>query len=413
MKSQKELIDEALREKKPQVSIGNRITEWEYGSGTPEGLHSAVVGDIRFYFNLSKSAVESNLVLVTLTAGGGNSWKRESPKFHRWKYKAWTDAHVLSIDDPMAWELKYMPGWFYGTADTPFYSLAAELVRRIIDSLSIDDPKIMIIGSSSGGTAAVYISSVIGMPSTVISINGQVAPSEHRSYARLLNAIGKKRGYDDPFNRGDLSHIIIEHPENRYILLENIAGGEDYNGLNSLSSKLGIEPEYGIGRNGNLVTWLYYSPALRPHKAQDWAQLFPFIQMLADNFDDIGAGFSPYVLRSLNHMIESHHSTAIEVDLAKFDSIWEPLEFSDMNDMVMMYANNGNIEFQKRLARQYRYGRGREKDLSLAKKWMAKAFSVDLSLKDEYMEILKEEGSTESLEELDEMSSTGRTGTIT
>lgn len=116
------------------------------------------IDGVEFNTFLFKSSVKK--LYVSLTSGTRK--KDQNTLFTRWKWRRYFKGNFLLIDDPMFAYISDFPknimGWFYGTTDNNFLDKTAGLIKEIAKSLDVKVQDITLIGSSSGGTASLYIS---------------------------------------------------------------------------------------------------------------------------------------------------------------------------------------------------------------------------------------------------------------
>lgn len=93
--------------------------------------------------------------------------------------------------------------------------------------------------------------------------------------------------------RNDNCKIMMENLENTYFLIENVRSDGDYKTqLRGFCEIAGLNPEFGISKKGNIVTWLYDAPgAPSTHSSVENTVVFKLIDLLVryvrEN-DDIG-----------------------------------------------------------------------------------------------------------------------------
>lgn len=216
------------------------------------------------------------------TRSGGKSLA-PLPSFSRWSWYNFTDTSLVSLEDPMFYTFPECTlGWFYGTREEDYREYTARCIKKIADLLNIENKDIVLYGSSGGGTAAVGVSRYLPGCSAV-AINAQLLPEKY-PYARELEQIVGIDicGGTDPFLRNDNYSIVREHAETNYFLIENVRSDADYiTQLQAFCDKAGLNPGFGIEKEGNLITWLYDAAgAPSVHSAVENTAVFRMIDLL-------------------------------------------------------------------------------------------------------------------------------------
>jgi len=118
-------------------------------------------------------------LIVALHGGVANA--RAIPALARWTQHAYFRAPILSVFDPLLYEHPGLPGgWFVGDLTRDATESIAEIVRRIASEINIEPKRVVFVGNSSGGFAAIRLASTC-RGAKFISINGQTRIVDYRS----------------------------------------------------------------------------------------------------------------------------------------------------------------------------------------------------------------------------------------
>ncbi|MBR4504909.1 MAG: LicD family protein [Candidatus Methanomethylophilaceae archaeon] len=314
---------------------------WDGKEPITTGKYFIEYEGIPFHFAFYKSKTDDKHLMVSLTGGNYGSTRTEG-MYTRWKYAARTDYSILCIDDPMVWMYKVRFGWFGGAnkKGKPIWTITSELIKKIMAASYSKQPEVIFYSSSSGGTAAILISSVIGFPCSVVAINPQLYLPFNPMYKKTT---GAGILHEELVKQKTVVGIIKNHKENHYIILENLASYNDYVRHHMhLCGELGIKPAYGITRSSdNLISWVYYAASNQTHRAQDFASLYPALEYLTANFDRFKE--IPWNLLDLfNGYLQDHHVQLRDAKLIE-SNLKPPLE-----DAVE-YAKSGDFTFLEKI----------------------------------------------------------------
>ncbi len=309
--------------------------EWDFETPLNTGKYHVNVEKVPVHFAFYRGKEGCNRIIIALTGAQYGRDRKDGPRYSRGTYVQATDASMICVDDPMIYSYRVSHGFFAGTSSSgrPIWEVIAEVLREALGKVNIPDPDIVFLSSSSGGIGSILTSSCIGRPSTVVAINSQIHLARSPMF-RQLNAKGlmDKRLADVDY----IPNVIRGHPENTYILMENLASHGDYFGhYRFLCKKLGMKPYYGLHNEGNVITWVYYGTSDKPHMAQDWATFFPAIEFVVDNKGAIDK-VSPYLLGMFTDLLEEHHMAARD-----------RLLYNGVDSIVgkaMLYTSGGDFE---------------------------------------------------------------------
>ena len=249
--------------------------------------------EIRFYTLLGSARIEGffhqgnmSKLYVMFDGSRSRSGGRDLaplPSFSRWSWHKQTDASLVSIEDPMFYTFPQCTlGWYYGTKDEDYRQYCAQCIGKIADLLHIENDDIILYGSSGGGTAAIGVSRYLP-GCTVVAINPQIFLDMYPYSEELEKITGMRlRTEADRFIRNDNCRIIRENPGSMYFLIENVRSDGDYvTQFRALCKNAGINPGFGIEKNGNIVSWLYDAQgAPSTHSSVENTAIFKMIDML-------------------------------------------------------------------------------------------------------------------------------------
>lgn len=211
--------------------------------------------------------------------------KRRYPIFVRNSYVNLIEDSVLCVDDPTYYYNKQIRnGWYIGDKDTDYASTLATLIQAVAKSLSIENNGIIIMGSSSGGTAAIHIASCINA-ANYIAINPQLLPFESEwtiTYHQDTGLSLKQWG-----NRTDtLQHIkIVDNTHGKGLIIYNICQKSDKTQALLLSNVNNTKFTLGLNKyTANSFVWLYDVEGIPgssdPHGLQETRTIFFAINLL-------------------------------------------------------------------------------------------------------------------------------------
>lgn len=249
--------------------------------------------EIRFYTLLGSARIEGffhqgnmSKLYVMFDGSRSRSGGRDLaplPSFSRWSWHKQTDASLVSIEDPMFYTFPQCTlGWYYGTKDEDYRQYCAQCIDKIADLLHIENDDIILYGSSGGGTAAIGVSRYLP-GCTVVAINPQIFLDMYPYSEELEKITGMRlRTEADRFIRNDNCRIIRENPGSMYFLIENVRSDGDYvTQFRAFCKNAGINPGFGIEKNGNIVSWLYDAQgAPSTHSSVENTAIFKMIDML-------------------------------------------------------------------------------------------------------------------------------------
>ena len=286
--SLKTILDETRKAKQADASmLAAEPREFSVGEENER------LPEIRFYTLLGSARIEGffhqgnmSKLYVMFDGSRSRSGGRDLaplPSFSRWSWHKQMDASLVSIEDPMFYTFPQCTlGWYYGTKDEDYRQYCAQCIGKIADLLHIENDDIILYGSSGGGTAAIGVSRYLP-GCTVVAINPQIFLDMYPYSEELEKITGMRlRTETDRFIRNDNCRIIRENPGSMYFLVENIRSDGDYvTQFRTFCKNAGINPGFGIEKNGNIVSWLYDAQgAPSAHSSVENTAIFKMIDLL-------------------------------------------------------------------------------------------------------------------------------------
>ncbi len=177
--------------------------------------------------------------------------------FYRWSFSRYVDDCILCIDDPIhIGENGLTPvfnGWFIGTKQCNHQYLATKIIAKISELMEISLEKIIIYGSSSGGTVALHLCSLMkrgDFHPFPVAINPQILPDNNRWTELLFDRSGKLiRNYgvraDTRFHISNLKKGLI------------IVNAADETDLDQVTKYIKKEVKLGFNKVGSIDLWIY------------------------------------------------------------------------------------------------------------------------------------------------------------
>lgn len=274
-----ERIKNVRNSRKPDREIVKRegIFYDHLSDGIPDGRFFSEIGSAHLECFFHKGTEKGLIVFLTTARTGNNGTTLlDLPFFTRWSFHRYTDYSCLCITDPTYYAFsKCKVGWYFGTEKQNYRKTTAELISHIAQELDIPAEKIILYGSSAGGTGAIEISRFIDGCS-VISINPQLNLSETSYFEYFARDTGISIPDYDKYDNNYDPVKTIKASSNNILLIENIRSKRDFGiHLRYLCEQLKITPKYGISKFGNLHIWLYDAVgAPKTHSSQENNILF-------------------------------------------------------------------------------------------------------------------------------------------
>ena len=240
-------------------------------------------------FNCYFHKTSSDVLFVFLPGARGNGLEK-LPRFSRWSRSSIINGCTLCIEDPMYYtypELRY--GWFIGTEEVDYTQLLAKLIDKIATVMKISGNRIVLFGSSAGGSVSMNCSQYLPK-SIAISINPQYLPLTPKEY-------------DDNFYK--TTGVHIEHYSSRInvanaitsdsglkLLAFNSCSKEDSEMFNLFCQNNNIIPPDGnLFIINNTIVWKFEAPGIpNPHTSYENQKTFPMFLIISSiliNLHDI------------------------------------------------------------------------------------------------------------------------------
>lgn len=158
----------------------------------------------------------SPFLYVMLNGARRNGGTENLPVFTRWSYYNVLEGSLLCIDDPMFYQYpELLLGWYYGRPERSALTVALQIVKAVADGR-----KVIFIGSSGGGTAAIYAACQYE-GSLSIAINPQTYIGRFPLAADFTRMTGIDLGKYDNLRRNDLVKLLVER-KGRHLILVNV-----------------------------------------------------------------------------------------------------------------------------------------------------------------------------------------------
>lgn len=187
--------------------------------------------------------------LFVMLSGAGR--QNSDINFARVSWGGQLNGITLNVEDPMYIRHPGLAvGWYYGTAQVSYMDEIAEMARRISHANGIQARDIIFVGSSAGGTAALYLADAV-KGSTCLAMNPQVIPARYHYAGKFKEITGIDLKATDPLGRTNLRRVS-QNRDSRFIVCCNLLSREDF----KVQVQPWLEEEasagYGKGPNGPL-----------------------------------------------------------------------------------------------------------------------------------------------------------------
>ena len=205
-------------------------------------------------------------LFVTLT--GARNDINTLGSFSRWSYYPYYNGHMLSFLDPMFRKFSTLKlGWYYGTESFNLLQQLANIILIFAKHLNIENKNIIFFASSGGGTAALYLSSIIEN-SNCIAYNPQIFLTDWPYSNIFMKITGINLYNKDKFKRNDIVSLLLNNKNSKYFIIQNIQSELDYSGqILNLAKVLDVKLKYGIVNKDNIYIGLINVKSKRAHSA--------------------------------------------------------------------------------------------------------------------------------------------------
>lgn len=210
-------------------------------------------------------------------------------RFSRWSYYPFIKGSMLNIADPMLKLFnKLKLGWYYGNEKVNLRIYVAELVAIIAQKLNVPTEKIIFVGSSGGGAAAIECAAHI-KDSKAIVINPQIRLREYSYAATFSEITGNNLDYDKKWSRTNGIYYLQRNDVRKYILIFNLRSCDDMKQVDNICREEKIRVKYGLNIFNNYIIWIYdgdMGKYLSAHSTQEFYCIWFFIEHLLENLDN-------------------------------------------------------------------------------------------------------------------------------
>lgn len=292
------------------------------------GRYNLVYSQTRFQFFFNDEDSEYMYVFLNGKDSTGSA-------FQRW---SWCKGiRSLVVRDPFCTMTGSDLGWYIGTKRTDYRELTAEVIGRISKTYGIPDDRIVIYGSSGGGTASVFMGNYIP-GCTVVSINPQIDVRSLKTDAALFS---KKTGMDlspKTCERNDFKKAVRTR-KCRILFIINCLDEYGFKELADLVLSQGLTPKYGLNRTDDLAIWVYQaSSSISPqgkwlhHTSSDIRTVFTAIDEIVRNWDGKDLEDDILLLTELwyEYYLEKHRAYAFRSILDSDKDPWAKLRIACM-----------------------------------------------------------------------------------
>lgn len=241
-----------------------------------EGVNFVQIENIELPIFYSPAKNKNSRVLWILFSAGGPRRKNNLayPTFDRVSWaKGKFQGECLIFEDPSYYYNKgIQDGWYLGTGEKTYYQLIAQLLTEYIQNQNINSSNLRFFGSSTGGTAAICVSSYF-LNSISIASNPQIDISLWSTYKSTCSILQNTDLQLPVFIKS-----IINNTKSKIFISFNIGSDSDRIQAQQLFSYMGITDilQDGIFQRNNIYIWLYsiFTEKNNPHN------VFPTFGML-------------------------------------------------------------------------------------------------------------------------------------
>lgn len=243
------------------------------------------IDDVAFDFLFHRENRNKLYVIMS----GGIDENTKLPHFERWTYYSIFEGSTLVFDDPMLMKFKdkkLKVAWYYGR-EKSYLDYVAMIVKRAASELSIDEKDIIFYGSSQGGYASLYLTSML-QKSSCVSINPQINLKIQRNWinSKEFEQITGVNLMDEDV-RNDLREMVALKNNGRIVLVENAMSLSDMSQVKSFCEYLKKDFSYGLNRlTDNILLFVYdalpFSDKGSPHGSQELRNLIGAVLGLLD-----------------------------------------------------------------------------------------------------------------------------------
>lgn len=251
--NQNSKIEESLIEKrippidfKRVASSPAKTVDFIDFSGTESGRIDVLYKAIRLECLLVKSTTKR--LFVFFSAAGR---KNNATLYQRLGWCNELNGFCLYVEDPMYKKHAGLEcGWYYGTEDESYLIYIEKIIKKITVANHIRNQDLYLIGSSSGGAAALYMANLI-KGSIAYAYNPQITLDDWTdapNFKEITQIDLKKK---DILNRNSLTYIA-DNTESKFLISYNSGSTPDQKQFNGWLDCLGIEISDGLKIKNNI-----------------------------------------------------------------------------------------------------------------------------------------------------------------
>ena len=257
-----------------------------------------------FTVNVSINTMcKADRLVVTLQGargGGKDTTNSRRPMFGRRNWDALYECPILSISDPqteMEWD-SHLPrvGMYIGRFQNDLVPELLPLIDKFCEALQIPLGRVVMYGSSSGGTSAMLVGARREHPTQVIAVVPFLRPDKYREEVVAITARAAGGSLED-WNRGiaeepwrfnpifavrdaiatgrDLRVVVAQNTRDKVTINRHFPG---------LWRRFDIDPEGGVSPDGRVMAVLFESAeAGHGHEPEEFSR--PLVKLAYEFFD--------------------------------------------------------------------------------------------------------------------------------
>jgi hypothetical protein len=233
--------------------------------------------------------------------GGKDTTNSRRPMFGRRNFDALFECPILAISDPqteMEWD-SHLPrvGMYAGTFQNDLVPELNALVDKFCAALNIPLGRVVMYGSSAGGTSAMLVAGRRASPTGVIAVVPFLRPDKYREEVVAITARAaggtiddwNKTNAEEPWRFNPITAVrdgISAGQDLRVVCAQNVKDKVTINRhFPGLWRRFDIDPEGGVSPDGRVMAVLFDSPdAGHGHEPPEFSR--PLIKMAYDFFDN-------------------------------------------------------------------------------------------------------------------------------
>lgn len=228
-----------------------------------EGINFIKTSDIELPVFYSAGKNKSNTLWILFSAGGPRrTSKYFYPLFDRisWAKHKFPGPCLIFEDPSYDYNIGIQDGWYLGNKNQPYYKIIADFISSFIKDLSLSNKSLRFFGSSTGGTAALLVSSLF--PNSIcIANNPQVDISIWPTYYAACTILKR---YNLQYDFNIKIKELLKNKNNNIFISFNIGSELDKQQAQQLFSYLDInlyvknnQIKEGVTKLDNKFIWTY------------------------------------------------------------------------------------------------------------------------------------------------------------